>query len=131
MGRGKKDSPEDWKRYKKLEQENEKLKREVSKLRKLVNSSCVDYLEEREEKVKEKRQRGIDVEPVEPICENCGKTEFKKISFKRIDGEFEIKVCGICSHRGTLKKIKGAEKSERRNTKDSEQRPVDSGEESE
>jgi len=57
MGRGKKDSPEDWKRYKKLEQENEKLKREVSKLRKLVNSSCVDYLEEtRGEGLKEKRQ---------------------------------------------------------------------------
>jgi len=78
MGRGKKDSPEDWKRYKKLEQENEKLKREVAKLRKLVNSNCIDQLEEREERVKESRKKGIEVEPIEPICDNCGKTTYPK-----------------------------------------------------
>ncbi len=127
MGRGKKDSPEDWKRYKKLEQENEKLKREVTKLRKLVNSNCIDQLEEREEKVKESRSRGIEIEPIEPICENCGKTEFKKIQFKRLDGEFEIKVCAVCSYRGNLKKLKV--KDEQRSLKDIKQRPMDSGEE--
>jgi hypothetical protein len=127
MGRGKKDSPEDWKRYKKLEQENEKLKREVTKLRKLVNVNCIDQLEEREERVKENKRRGVDIEPIELGCQNCGKTEFKIISFKRIDGEFEIKVCAVCSHRGDLKKIKGKEKDDKRNTKDSEQRPVEPG----
>jgi hypothetical protein len=117
MGRGKKDSPEDWQRYKKLEQENEKLKREVSKLRKLVNSSCVDHLEERGEKA-EKGMRTI--ERTEPICENCGKNEFKNIQFKRMDGEFEIKVCTICSYRGPLKRVKGKSKDEKTENKNSE-----------
>ena len=117
MGRGKKDSPEDWKRYKKLEQENEKLKREVSKLRKLVNSSCIDYLEEKEEKA----EKGMKtVTPIEPICDNCGKNEFKNIQFKRMDGEFEIKVCTICSHRGPLKRVRGKQKDEKNNINKSE-----------
>lgn len=128
MARGKKDSPEDWKRYKKLEQENEKLKREVSKLRKLVNSNCIDYLEEREEKISEGRKSGIKIDPIEPICENCGKNEFKKIAFTRPDGDFEIKVCTICSHRGPLKKVKGKPKDE---SKKNKEQPLEENESSE
>jgi hypothetical protein len=119
MGRGRKDSPEDWKRYKKLEQENEKLKREVIKLRKLVNSNCIDYLEEKEKKEEKAEKRGMKVvEPTESLCENCGKDEFKKIQFKRTDGEFEIKICSVCSHRGPLKRIKGSQEDEKPKSKE-------------
>lgn len=125
MGRGKKDSPEDWKRYKKLEQENEKLKREVTKLRKIVNANCIDYLEEKEEKAEKRADKGLIL--IEPICDNCGKTEFKKIQFKRADGEFEIKVCLTCSHRGPLKKVKNNDGKDR----DKPKRSMESSEESE
>lgn len=100
MGRGRKDSPEDWQRYKKLEQENEKLKREVSKLRKLINNSVIDQLEERASRVEEGGQA------VEPICDKCGKTDFHKVPLKRADGNFEIRICLICGHRGPMRKIK-------------------------
>lgn len=124
MGRGKKDSPEDWKRYKKLEQENEKLKREVTKLRKIVNANCIDYLEEKEERVEKAEKKEKRLISIEPICDNCGKTEFKKIEFKRADGEFEIKVCLTCSHRGPLKKVKNSDGKD----KDKPKRPVESSE---
>jgi hypothetical protein len=100
MGRGKKDSPEDWKRYKKLEQENEKLKREVSKLRKLINSSVIDQLEERVSRIEEGGPA------VEPICEKCGKNDFHKVPLKRADGNFEIRICLVCGFRGPMKKVK-------------------------
>lgn len=100
MARGKKDSPEEWRRYKKLEQENEKLKREVSKLRKLINNVVVDQLEERVARIEEGGPA------VEPICERCGKTDFHAVPLKRADGNFEIRICLVCGTRSQMRKIK-------------------------
>jgi hypothetical protein len=93
-------SKDQWIRYKKLEQENKKLKKELSKLRKLVNNSVIDHLEEREQKVREGRPT------IMPLCENCGNEDIRSIPVKRQDGNFEIVVCSSCSHRSELKKIK-------------------------
>lgn len=100
MGRGKKDSPEDWKRYKKLEQENEKLKREVSKLRKLINNVVVDQLEEKVSRIEEGGPA------IEPICDRCGKSDFHSVPLKRADGNFEIRICLICGTRSQMRKVK-------------------------
>lgn len=100
MGRRKKDCPEDWVRYKKLEQENEKLKREVSKLRKLINNVVIDHLEEKVSKVEEGKPT------IEQICERCGKSDFHSVPLKRADGNFEIKICLICGTRSQMKKVK-------------------------
>ena len=106
MARGRKDSPEDWKRYKKMEQENERLKREVSKLRKLINISVIDQLEEKVHRIEE------GLPPVEHTCEKCGKGDFCKIPLKRADGAFEIRICMICNHRTQMSKIKKETKKE-------------------
>jgi hypothetical protein len=100
MTRGRKDSPEDWQRYKKLEQENDKLKREVSKLRKLLNNSVIDQLEGKVSRIEEGGPA------IEPICDKCGKIDFHKVPLKRADGNFEIRICLICGHRSAMRKIK-------------------------
>lgn len=93
-------SKNEWKRYKKFEQENERLRKEVSKLRKVVNNLVIDQLEERANKV-ENGQSAIT-----PICEICGNDDLHSVPIKRPDGEFEIKVCKSCSHRSSMKKVK-------------------------
>jgi hypothetical protein len=103
MSRAKKDSSEDWRRYKKLEQENEKLKREVSKLRKILNAVIVDNLEERATRIEE------GMPAIEHICDFCGKNKLEVLRLKRADGDFEIRLCLICNHRSQMKKVKSKE----------------------
>ena len=93
-------SKNEWRRYKKFEQENEQLRKEVSKLRKVINNLVIDKLEERESKV-DNGQPSIT-----PICEICGNEDLMTVPIKRPDGNFEIKVCKSCSHRSQMKKLK-------------------------
>lgn len=93
-------SKDQWIRYKKFEEENKRLKKEVSKLRKLVNNAVVDHLEERKQRVKE----GKPI--VDPACESCGNQDLKQIQVNRADGIFSMYVCNCCSHRSELKKVK-------------------------
>jgi transcription elongation factor Elf1 len=99
-----KTSKTDWRRYRKFEQENEKLRKEVSKLRKVINNLVVDQLEERAKKVDE----GED--PVTLVCEVCGNEDLHSVPIKRADGNFEIRICKSCSHRSQLKRKKDAPK---------------------
>lgn len=100
-------SKSEWRRLKKFEQENEKLRKEVSKLRKQARTKFVDELEQRSDRV----ERG---EPAMlPTCEQCGNHDIEIISIERKDGKFEIRICRSCEHRTEmkLKKCKSTEKS--------------------
>ena len=103
MARGK-SSKDDWRRYKKFEQENEKLRKEVSKLRKVINNMVIDQLEERERKVE------AGEEPISPICEICGNDDYHPVPINRPDGNFEIRICKSCSHRSSMKRVKDSKK---------------------
>jgi hypothetical protein len=93
-------SKDQWVRYKKFEEENKRLKKEVSKLRKLVNNAVIDQLEEREQRVK-------DGKPIiDPTCEQCGNEDLKELEITRADGKFKMHVCNSCGHRSELKKQK-------------------------
>jgi hypothetical protein len=92
-------SKEHWRRYKKFEQENEKLRKEVSKLRKVINSMVVDQLEARAKRVENGEA------PISILCEICGNGDIHEVSITRPDGEFEIRICKSCCHRHQMKKI--------------------------
>ena len=93
-------SKNDWRRFRKFELENEKLRKEISKLRKLVNSVVVDQLENKANRVKDGEQAYI------PICVICGEDKLQTLELSRSDGKFEIKVCTLCGHRHPMKKVK-------------------------
>lgn len=96
---GNRDDRDDWRRFSKFKEENEKLRKEVSKLRKLVDSILVDRLER-------KQNRVDNNEPaIEPTCERCGNTDLKSIPIPRPDGKFEIITCKSCNHRTNMKKV--------------------------
>lgn len=99
-GSGNKDDRTDWSRFNKFKEENEKLRKEVSKLRKTLQDVLIDRLE--------KKQARIDNNDpaIEPCCERCGNTDIKKITIPRADGKFEIILCQSCKHRSDLKKVK-------------------------
>lgn len=90
-------SKSEWRRLKKFEQENEKLRKEVSKLRKQARTKFVDELEQRSERV-EKGEPAIL-----PTCEQCGNNDIEIISIERKDGNFEIRICKSCEHRTEMK----------------------------
>lgn len=92
-----KSSKNDWKRLKKFEIENEKLRKEVSRLRKQAKSKFIDELELKSERKKEGRPAKL------PTCENCGNPEINFISIERKDGNFEIRICRSCQHRTEMK----------------------------
>lgn len=97
---GNRDDRNDWHRFNKFKEENEKLRKEVSKLRKIVQDVLVDRLEK-------KQSRVDNNEPaIEPVCERCGNSDLKSIPIPRPDGKFEIITCKSCSFRSPLKKIK-------------------------
>lgn len=98
MGSRNKGSKNDWRRYRKFEQENERLRKEVSKLRKVINKVVVDQLEERVRKV----DNGGD--PILRACDVCGNDELHSVPINRPDGSFEIRICASCGHRSQLKK---------------------------
>ena len=97
---GSKNERSDWHRYNKFKEENERLRKEVSKLRKIVNEVLVDRLE--------KKQARVDNDECanEPTCERCGNTDIKTITIPRADGKFEIVTCNSCKHRSQMKKLK-------------------------
>lgn len=104
MSKRSRSSKSDWKRFRKFEQENEKLRKEISKLRKTVNSVLVDQLEERARRV------SIGEKPYIPVCDICGEDKLEIVSIKRLDGNWEIKVCTLCGHRHQMKKVKNETK---------------------
>ena len=93
-------SRDDWKRLSKFEQENEKLRKEVSKLRKQTRSVFIDKLEQRANRI-DNGQPAILL-----TCENCGNHEVEIVDIKRLDGDFEIRICKSCEHRSEMKKIR-------------------------
>lgn len=100
MARGRNRSQNDWKRYKKFEEENQRLRKEVTKLRKVINNMVIDQLEERARKV------DAGEAPISKVCEVCGNDDLHIVPIKRADGHFEIRVCKSCSHRSQMKKSK-------------------------
>lgn len=94
-------SKSEWRRLKKFEQENEKLRKEVSKLRKQVKTKFVDELEQRSERVKQGKPAII------PTCENCGNEDVHSIFIERKDGKFEMRLCRSCKTKTQLRKLKG------------------------
>ena len=94
----KKDSKNEWKRFKKFELENEKLRKEVSRLRKQAKNSFVDNLEQKSNRVE------AGESAILPTCENCGNQDVSVIHIERKDGNFEIKCCKSCQHRTEMKK---------------------------
>jgi hypothetical protein len=97
---GSRDDRADWSRYSKLKEENEKLKKEVTKLRKVVQDVLIDRLERKQARVEN------DEPAHEPTCDQCGNTDIKKITIPRADGKFEIITCRSCKYRSIPKKIK-------------------------
>ncbi len=96
-------SKSDWRRYRKFEQENEKLRKEVSKLRRVINTIVIDQLEERVRRIEDGDA------PIILVCEICGNDDLHNVPIKRPDGEFEIRICKSCGHRHNLKKMKSLE----------------------
>jgi predicted Zn-ribbon and HTH transcriptional regulator len=100
MARGKREKKDDWVRYKKIHDENSKLKKEVTKLRKLVKETVIDSLDE-----KQKRQdEGLEVR--KPLCEVCGNDNLTAIDIPRADGTFSFNLCNSCGHRSAMKRKK-------------------------
>lgn len=93
-------SKNDWRRYRKFEQENEKLRKEVSKLRKILNSVIIDELEKKVQRI-ERNDPAIIIS-----CEICGNETLNSLPIKRPDGDFEIRICAACGHRHQMKRIK-------------------------
>jgi hypothetical protein len=95
-----KDSKEDWQRFDKFKTENEQLRKEVTKLRKLVKETCIDSLNE---KLK-RQEKGLD--PVKPLCEVCGNDDLHNVDVLRADGAFFFVICNNCGNRSSIKKKK-------------------------
>lgn len=100
MARGKKEKKDDWVRFKKFQDENSRLKKEITKLRKLVKETVIDTLDE-----KQKRQ-DEGLEPRKPICEVCGNDNLTALDIPRADGTFTLNLCNSCGHRSSLKRKK-------------------------
>ena len=99
MGR-KKNNEDDWRRFNKFKEDNQRLKKEVTKLRKLVKEVCFDKLEER----LKRQEDGLD--PIESLCETCGGDDLTNVPINRPDGGFEIKMCNNCGTRSSMKRVK-------------------------
>ena len=97
-----KDNADDWRRFNKFKEENEKLRKEVSKLRKMVQEAFIDKLEKRQNKL-DNNEATIEIQH---LCEQCGNDDIKTITLPRADGKFELIVCKSCGHRSELKKLK-------------------------
>lgn len=95
-----KDNREDWQRYDKFKTENEQLRKEVTKLRKLVKEAFVDTLSE-----KLKRQEE-GLEPRKQLCETCGNDDLTAIDVTRPDGSFTFHLCNNCGTRSSMKRKK-------------------------
>lgn len=100
----KKNSKEDWVKFNKFRDENTKLKKEVTKLRKLVKDAFTDELD-----VKVKRQEQ-GLEPRKPVCEICGNDNLTVLDINRADGAFTLNLCNSCGNRSGLKKKKETKK---------------------
>jgi len=95
-----KDNKEDWERFDKFKTENEQLRKEVTKLRRLVKESCTDSLSER----LKRQEQGL--EPRKPLCETCGNDDITPIDVFRADGTFVFNLCNNCGSRSPIKRKK-------------------------
>ncbi|CAB4125478.1 hypothetical protein UFOVP53_148 [uncultured Caudovirales phage] len=107
--KGKRDDSEDWRRFQKFQEENTALKKEVTKLRKLVKEAYVDSLNE---KLK-RQEKGL--EPRKPLCEICGNDDLAEIDINRADGTFMFHLCNNCGSRSAVKRKKEVKKKEVKN----------------
>ncbi len=98
--KGRSDDSEDWRRFQKFQEENTQLKKEVTKLRKLVKEACIDSLSER----LKRQEQGL--EPRKPLCETCGNDDITPIDVFRADGTFVFNLCNNCGSRSPIKRKK-------------------------
>lgn len=91
---------DDWRRFNKFKEENQKLRKEVAKLRKLVKDAYSDQLQEK------LRRQDEGLEPRKPLCEICGNDDLTDVPINRPDGKFNITVCNNCGNRSDMKKVK-------------------------
>jgi len=101
MARGKAKTTDEWRRFKKLETENEKLRKEVTKLRSIVKSSVLDHFEKKTKNIEE----GKPAITLEIVCEVCGNEDVHRIPITRPDGSYELRACRSCDHVSPLKKV--------------------------
>lgn len=100
MARGKKEKKDDWVRFKKFQDENSRLKKEVTKLRKLAKETLIDGLQEKQNR----KDEGL--EPRKSLCEVCGNDNITFMDITRPDGTFTLYLCKSCGHRSAMKKKK-------------------------
>ncbi len=104
MAKGKKDSKEDWIKFNEFRDENVRLKKEVTKLRKLVKESLIDNLQDKKDRV----DQGL--QPRKPICDICGNDNLTDMEVPRADGTFTFYVCNSCGNRSAMKRKKEIKK---------------------
>lgn len=96
MGK-KRRTEEDWRRYSKFKEDNQKLKKEVTKLRKLVEKLSQNPLED-------KLKQTTETESTKLTCDICGNSNLDIVPIDRKDGKFELRICKSCGHRSDMKK---------------------------
>lgn len=93
-GRKRGNKQDEWRRYTKFKEENQKLKKEVSKLRKqLKDATQIDQLSSK-----------LEAAPKQEVCPICGNSDLNTLPIKRQDGEFKLVICNSCGHRSNIKK---------------------------
>jgi hypothetical protein len=89
----------EWARYKKIQEENLKLKEEVRKLRRIIQHANLDNKMDTKKKTRRKLQREKEAIKDKIICPNC-KIELKQIPIPRL--KKTLLICKQCSHRETI-----------------------------
>lgn len=95
-----------------LKQENKKLKREVSSLRKALSRIDVERFEklkelvgkQRKEDKEDVKQKKTSKNKKDRQCYQCGEGSMQLKIFDRRDGVFYYRGCTICDHRTKMKK---------------------------
>lgn len=105
MAKGKKESKEDWVKFNNFRDENVRLKKEVTKLRKLVKDSLIDNLQDKKDRV----DQGL--EPRKQLCDVCGNDNLTNMEVPRSDGVFAFYVCNSCGNRSAMKRKKEVKKN--------------------
>lgn len=93
----------------KLKHENQKLRRELSALRKKLGRTDINKLEHLEALVSKQRTEQKKIESKKEddtkwICHECGKGHMKIFIFSRRDGVFYNRSCNNCPNKTKLKK---------------------------
>lgn len=96
-----------------LKHENAKLKREISKLRKLIQRADLERLDHLESLIDEQRRFDKEIRKDREkakskwLCHSCNRGYMMPRIFKRRDGDFYYRMCNNedCSNRTKMKKL--------------------------